>query len=283
MINVTRYVRNDFQAFLKLYGLFAALLFSPGLSAESLFDAHLHYSTADAQVMSPQAVIERLDDNRIRYAAVTGTVSQVTALYRHAPDRIIPLLSLYRSQADKATWPHDATLPSYLEAELKAGHWRGIGEMHIFASDRHSPVFRRIVEIAASQRLPLLIHGDPAVIDTVYDIAPGQAVIWAHAGTFPYPDIIADYLQRYPALSIDLSMRDQRIAPGGQLDDDWYQLFFDYPDRFMVGVDTYSPQRWKDFEPAVAVMRNWLSQLPADIADRLSYKNAAAVFTSSSK
>lgn len=255
------------------------LLLSPGLNAEPLFDAHLHYSAADAKVLSPQAVIARLDHNHIRYAAVTGIpASQVMALYRYAPERIIPLLGLYRSQNEKISWPNDASLPSYMATELKQGHWRGIGELHIFARDRHSPVFKRIVEIASSQQLPLLIHGDPAVIDTIYDIAPDQAVIWAHAGTFPYPDLVADYLRRYPALSIDLSMRDERIAPDGRLDDAWYQLFMDHPDRFMVGVDTYSQQRWNNFDSAVAVMRNWLSQLPADVAERLAFANAAAVF-----
>jgi hypothetical protein len=261
------------------YCLFAVLLLPPGLNAGPLFDAHLHYSADDARILDSQAVIACLDRNGIRYAAVTSTPSsQVTALYRHAPDRIIPLLGIYRSQNDKISWPNDATLPSYVEAELKQRHWRGIGELHIFARDRHSLVFRRIVEIASSQRLPLLIHGDPAVIDTVYDISPEQPVIWAHAGTFPYPDLIANYLRRYPALSIDLSMRDERIAPDGEIDDSWYQLFIDYPERFMVAVDTYSLQRWKDFDSAVTLMRNWLAQLPDDVAARLSYGNAATVY-----
>jgi len=259
--------------------LFLLWLLSPGIDAGALFDTHLHYTAADAKALSPQAVITRLDNNNIKYAAVTGTpASQVTALYRHAPDRIVPLLGLYRGENDKTSWLHDVSLLSYIEAALKQGHWRGIGELHLFAGDRHNPVFRRIVEIAASQQLPLLIHGDPAVIDTVYDIAPEQAVIWAHAGTFPYPDLIADYLQRYPSLSVDLSMRDQRIAPDGELDDAWYQLFINYPDRFMVGVDTYSPQRWKNFDPAVTMIRNWLAQLPDDIAERIACGNAVTVF-----
>ena len=288
MINLNKWLNIKysvhFNSHFYSYGLLALLLLSPGLNAEPLFDAHLHYSTDDAKALSPQAVITRLNHNRIRYAAVTGTpASQVTSLYRYAPDRIVPLLSLYRSKNDKITWPNDVSLPSYVETELKQGHWRGIGELHIFARDRHSMVFRRIVEIASSQQLPLLIHGDPAVIDTVYDISPEQPVIWAHAGTFPYPDLIADYLSRYPALSIDLSMRDERIAPDGTLDDAWYQLFIDYPDRFVVGVDTYSSQRWKNFDSAVAEIRNWLVQLPDDVAERFSYGNAAAVFGSDDK
>ena len=116
------------------------------------------------------------------------------------------------------------------------------------------------------------------MIDTVYEQAPGHPVIWAHAGTFPYPDLVADYLTRYPALRVDLSVRDERIAPGGNLQDDWYELFVRFPDRFMVGVDTFSESRWKHFDQAVRRIRQWLNSLPDDIARRLSYGNAAALF-----
>ena len=264
--------------------LLVLLLLPFGLNAEPLFDTHLHYSVADARVFSAQDIITRLDDNSVRYAVVIGSpASHTTALYKHAPERIVPLLSIYRGKNDKVSWLNDASLPPYVEAILKQGNWQGIGELHIFASDRHSPVFRRIVEIASSRQLPLLIHGDPAVIDTVYDIAPKQPVIWAHASTFPYPDLIADYLQRYPDLSIDLSMRDERIAPMGQLDDAWYELFVTYSNRFMVGVDTYSVSRWQNYDAAVAAMRNWLAQLPDEIAAQLAYGNAATLFKKSKR
>ena len=254
-------------------------LLPASLSAEALFDAHLHYNATHATQFSPQQIIAKLEHNDIRQAVVSGTPASHTAsLYRQAPGRIVPLLGVYRSQADKITWPNDATLAERVEADLDKGNWRGIGELHIFASERHSPVFRRIIEIATQRRLPLQIHGDPAVIDTVYDVSPSQAVIWAHAGTFPYPDLLADYLQRYPALSIDLSVRDDRIAPDGQISDDWYELFIRFPDRFMVGVDTFSLSRWQHFDAAVATLRNWLGQLPDDVAKRLAYDNAALFF-----
>jgi predicted TIM-barrel fold metal-dependent hydrolase len=137
--------------------------------------------------------------------------------------------------------------------------------------------------MAAQRRLPLQLHADPAVIDTVYDIAPGLPVIWAHAGTFPYPDLVADYLQRYPALHVDLSVRDGRIAPDGTIDDDWYELFMRFPGRFMIGVDTFSLSRWQDFDNVVATIRHWLAQLPEDVATKLAYDNAAALFGKSGK
>lgn len=255
------------------------VLLSSSLNASPLFDAHLHYSAVDAAQFSPQQIINKLDKNGIRNAIVTGTPPSHTAnLFRHAPQRIVPFLGVYRSHEDKANWPNDATLPTRIESELERTKWRGIGELHIFAKDRHSPVFRRIVEIANQHQLPLQIHGDPAVIDTVYDIKPSQTVIWAHAGTFPYPDLISDYLQRYPALYVDLSVRDERIAPNGRINDEWYELFVKFPGRFLVGVDTYSLSRWNDFDAAVATMRNWLAQLPDDIARQLAYGNAAALF-----
>ena len=141
-----------------------------------------------------------------------------------------------------------------------------------------SPVFRRIVTLAVDHDLPLALHADPAVIDTLYEIAPDHPVIWAHAGTYPYPDLVADYLQRYPALHIDVSVRDERIAANDEIADDWYELFATYPDRFMVGVDTFSLARWHDFDTAVARIRQWLALLPNEIRTRLAYDNAAAFF-----
>lgn len=261
---------------------FLGVLFPLSLIAQPLplFDSHLHYSQYDAESISPQAVVQKLDKNGVRYAAVTGTpATHVRALHQYAPDRIVPLLSVYRHHGDKESWTKDRSLPDYVEKELARGHWRGIGEIHIFAKERHSLVFQQVVEIASRQRLPLLIHGDPAVIDAVYEMRPDQRVVWAHAGTFPYPDLVADYLQRYPMLMIDLSKRDERVAPDGELDDAWYELFVSYPDRFMVGVDTYSLGRWNDFDGAVATTRHWLDQLPDDVARKLSYENAAVLFS----
>ena len=254
------------------------LLVPASLHALPLFDSHLHYDAADAAQFDPQQIIGKLADNDIRHAVVTSTpASHAAGLYRHAPERILPFLSVYRSDADKLQWQNDASLPTRVAAQLEQGIWRGIGELHIFARDRHSPVFQHIIKLAAQHKLPLQIHADPAVIDSVFELEPAQTVIWAHAGTFPYPDLVADYLQRYPSLYVDLSVRDERIAPNGQISDEWYELFIRFPGRFMVGVDTFSPARWEDFDAVVAGIREWLDQLPPDVARQLAHDNAAAV------
>ncbi len=251
--------------------------------ATPLFDVHLHYNQTDAYSISPIDVVSILKRNNVRYAVVTSRPPELAAqLYRQAPDIIIPMLGIYQTHEDKSRWFNDSYLPDRLEAKLKKGAWRAIGELHIFAEQRYRPVFKKIIQLAVDYRLPLNIHADPAVIDTVYQWAPGHPVIWAHAGTFPYPDLLADYLQRYTQLHVDLSVRDERIAPGGKLSDDWYELFVKFPARFMVGVDTYSTARWKRFDQVADKIRNWLSQLPPGIAHKIAFANADRVLRGSS-
>jgi predicted TIM-barrel fold metal-dependent hydrolase len=188
------------------------------------------------------------------------------------------MLGVYRTPADKATWMDDVGLPHRVEQALADGPWRAVGELHLFAEDRRSPVFLRIVELATSRGLPLQLHCDPAVIDTLFEQVPEATVIWAHAGAYPYPPLIRDYLQRYPGLHVDLSVRDQRIAPDGRLDPQWELLLLEYPGRFMVGVDTYSTERWHAFHEVVSRIRNWLDQLPVEVSGAIAYRNAARVF-----
>ncbi|MDZ7660769.1 amidohydrolase family protein [Thiohalophilus sp.] len=263
-----------------LLPLLTVLLFTTAVHAERpLFDTHLHYNEADARTLTPEQIVNILRHEHIQHAVVTSTPPQHAAmLFEHDPQRIIPFLGIYRQSEDKQNWHQDSLLPDYVEQQLEDGPWRGIGELHIFAKHRHSPVLHRLVQLAARHNLPLLMHCDPAVIDTLYEIEPGVTVIWAHAGTYPYPDLLDDYLQRYPRLYIDVSVRDDRIAPDGMLADTWYNLFIQHPEKFLIGVDTYSTQRWREYGKVVKIIRTWLSQLPADVADKLSHQNADRLF-----
>lgn len=260
--------------------LLAGLLLAPPAGAvQPLFDAHLHYSAGDARALSPAQVLEILDRNGVTRAVVSGTPpGHTAALHAHAPDRIVPFLSVYRGEADKAGWPLDEALPDRVERALEAGPWQGVGELHIFAAHRHSPVFRRIVASATKRGLPLQLHGDPAVVDALYEQAPDATVIWAHAGAHPFPPLLADYLDRYPSLYVDLSVRDERVAPGGVLDPEWAALLMEYPDRFLVGVDTFSTDRWLRFGPVTERIRAWLAQLPPEVAQALAHRNAQRLF-----
>ena len=264
-----------------LAALIALLPTLPAVATQPLFDTHLHYNADTARRYTPAQIIITLERNGISHAAVTGQPPEnVLVLHDVAPGLIIPLLGVYRSAADKETWTQDAGLPARLEQRLRDEPWRGVGELHLFAEQGRNPVFLRVVELALQYDKPLLLHCDPAVIDSLYAHSPTVRVVWAHAGAYPYPDLLRDYLDRYPRLLIDLSMRDARIAPEGELDPDWERLLWEYPDRFMVGVDTYSVARWDEYAEAAARIRQWLAQLPEAVATRIAYRNAARLFTS---
>ena len=246
---------------------------------KTIFDTHIHYNTSDAALNSPANFLQILDRNHITRAIVIGTPgSHMTSLYRAAPNRIMPFLSVYLAPKDKQHWHQKETIPQWLSQQLDKGSWVGIGELHLFAVHRASPVFKAIVKLASKRNLILQMHADPVVIDTLYEYSPEARVIWAHAGAYPYPPLLRDYLTRYPNLTIDLSVRDDLIAPGGKLDSEWEELFMDYSDRFMVGVDTYSPKRWAKFDSVIQQINSWLMQLPEAVAQDLAYRNAVRLF-----
>jgi len=132
------------------------------------------------------------------------------------------------------------------------------------------------VEIAAERELVLMIHGDVAIIDRVFEISPRVDVLWAHLGTDPDPTILRAALARHPEhLFIDTSVRDERFLDNDdQLLAEWRALFVDHPNRFVVGVDTYSLARWERFAAAADTIRQWLNQLPDSVARRLARENA---------
>ena len=273
-----RYSRNH-----SLFVVLAAMAFSSSVLAVSpVFDAHLHYNREDTARYSPEDILSILGENGVDRAVVTGRPARLAMqLQELAPHRIIPILGVYRNLADKSTWMYDNSLPVRVEHQLAEKYWRGIGELHIFARDRNSPVFLRLVELAAAHRMPLLMHCDPVVIDALFEHAPDVTVIWAHAGAYPYPPLLRDYLERYPGLHMDLSVRDDRIAPSGEIESSWELLLMEFPDRFLVGVDTYSTARWKDYPKVIARIRAWLKQLPPEAAEAISYKNGERLFPGS--
>jgi hypothetical protein len=244
-----------------------------------LIDAHLHYSSVDAAQLRPADVIALLDRQRVQAAVVSGRPGPLSALYRSAPERILPFLSVYETPADKRDWMQDSDLPARVEQWLERGIYRGIGELHLFAQDRDSSVLAELVALAEARGSMLLIHGDAAVVDTVFAQAPALTVLWAHLGTEPRPAAVAPMLMRHPRLYVDTSVRDGRFVDrDGCLRPEWRDFFIDYADRVLIGVDTHWPPRWQRFGTVTAEIRDWLAQLPTPVAEKLAYRNAARLF-----
>ena len=61
------------------------------------------------------------------------------------------------------------------------------------------------------------------------------------------------------------------------MDPDWRALFEAFPERFMIGTDTYTPERWYYVADHAKWSREWLASLPEPLARRIGYENAEAL------
>jgi hypothetical protein len=84
-------------------------------------------------------------------------------------------------------------------------------------------------------------------------------------------------LAKYPNLWCDLAFRTDH-ASGGKVDPEWRKAFLAHPDRFLVGTDSFTPERWHYVEPHARWSREWLADLPPAVAERIAWKNGEALF-----
>lgn len=258
--------------------LAAVLLARPAAAADELpiFDAHIHYSHDAWTMLPPDEAIAVLRKAGLRRALVSSSSDDGTQkLYDAAPDLIVPELRPYRSRGELSTWLHDPTVIQHLEDRLARYKYVGIGEFHVYGADADLPVMRRVVELAKQHGLILHLHGDAEAIDRVFAQDPGAHILWAHSG-FDRPERLRAMLSKYKTLWADLAVRSDH-ASDGKLNPEWRQLFADFPDRFMLGTDTYTPERWYYVAEHASWSRAWLTDLPRDLAERLAYRNAEAL------
>jgi hypothetical protein len=104
-------------------------------------------------------------------------------------------------------------------------------------------------------------------------------LIWAHTGIGGAPVARVDELfAKYPVLMGELSYRPGLTCEGGKLCAPWRELLLKYPGRFVIGSDTWVNQRWDSYDDLMAGYRAWLGDLPADVARRIAWGNAATLF-----
>jgi hypothetical protein len=249
------------------------------LAAQELpiFDAHIHYSHDSWESVPPKQAIELLRKAGVRRALVSSSNDDgQQKLYAEAPDLILPSLRPYRSRGDISTWVRDETVVPYLEDRLKRHRYVAIGEYHVYGADADLPVVRRTVQLAKQYRIYLHSHSDADAIERQFKQDPAARILWAHSG-FDRPERVREMLRRYRNLWCDLAWRTDH-APGGKLDPDWRAAFLEFPDRFMVGTDTPTPERWHYIAEHARWVRTWLSELPREVAERIAFRNGEAVF-----
>jgi hypothetical protein len=256
------------------------LLGVPGLAGASelpIFDAHLHYSHDAWTVVPPKEAIALLKKAGVKRALVSSSDDDGTQkLLAEAPDVIIPELRPYRTRGDISTWTKDEGVLRYVEERLKKSRYVAIGEFHLYGADADLPIPRRIVQLAKQHGLLLHAHSDVEAIERIFQQDPGARVLWAHAG-FENPAKVREMLRKHKNLWADLAFRSDQGA-GGTVPPEWREAFAEFPDRFMVGTDTFTPERWHYVIEHATFSRAWLATLPSDLAERIAWKNGETLF-----
>ncbi|MES2040670.1 MAG: amidohydrolase family protein [Pseudomonadota bacterium] len=265
-----------------LWTCILALMSASASAAEPLpiFDAHMHYNIEARSTWSPQRVIALWRQLGIRAVLATSRPNDGTLdlIAQNAPDiKIIPFLRPYRVQPDRHDWFANPEIERFVEKELQRGIYRGIGEFHIFGKDADAPYMAKIARLAKTRDLWLHAHSDEDAIERILHHAPGVKLIWAHTGMSTSLDKVEAMFAQYPNLVGELSFRSD-LEQNGSLNPQWKRLFLRYPDRFVLGTDTWVTSRWDDVPQLMAFYRRMLSELPADIAERIAYKNGLAMF-----
>jgi hypothetical protein len=245
-----------------------------------IFDAHIHYSRDAWSLFSVDEVLAILDEAGVYKAFVSSTPDEGTLqLAEAAPDRIVLNLRPYRTSSDIGTWTQDNSVLPYLRERLDLRSYRGIGEFHLLSGDvERAEVPRGVAALAAERDLVLQAHADAAALEELLQVRPDIRVLWAHAGMSGSPRTVRQMLDLHPNLWVELALRGD-VAPGGVLDAEWAALFSDYPDRFMIGTDTWIPSQWTRLPGLMANVRTWLRQLPLDVAVAIAYGNAERVLS----
>ena len=258
--------------------LLLAFAACPAFAAElPIFDAHVHYSHDAWEVVPPKEAIALMRRAGVKRALVSSSGDDGNQmLYAEAPDLILPSLRPYRLRSDVSTWVRDDDIARHMEERLSKYRYVAVGEFHLYGADADLPVPRRMVELARRHNLVLHAHSDIDAIERLFKQWPQARILWAHSG-FDRPDKVREMLARHRNLWCDLAFRNDH-GSGGKVHPDWKVLFGAFPDRFMVGTDTYTPERWPYIVEHANWSRQWMKDLPADLAERIAYRNADALF-----
>ena len=243
-----------------------------------IFDAHIHYSRPDWDVVAVDRVLTILREANVRRAIVSSTPDDGTLkLYDRAPALVVPFLRPYRSRDDMSGWGRDPAIAAYVEERLKRGVYKGVGEFHLGAADADGPTVKRVAELAAQHNLFLQAHVDEVTVEKLLTLYPRVRILWAHAGMSSSAATVGGLLDRFPMLWVELALRSD-VAPGGTLDPAWRTLFVRHSDRFLVGTDTWVTSRWDSLVGGMKDVQRWLAQLPRDVAERIAYRNGERLF-----
>jgi hypothetical protein len=178
------------------------------------------------------------------------------------------------------------------------------------------PLFLKLADIAAQRDVPIEIHMEAikrdrptperlldrssanpptlaANIDRFRNLLAANRkarIVWAHVGWDNTGErtvaLCRDLLAENPNLYMNTKIHPTGGARNRLLDDagmavpEWIELVRQFPDRFLVGSDTFhtAPSVNMRREPGFPGVRRWVDQLPAEVVHRVAIENAQRVY-----
>jgi len=268
---------------------FAALLVTlPAHAAEppiEIFDAHMHYNWEPKPFYQPDEVLALFKKHHVTGILATSRPNTGTNVLMDAKKdgkadglQIVPFIRPYRVRADIQTWFNDPTIFDLVQEEYQRGYYRGVGEFHLTGKDAASPWVKKTVDFAVEHDLYIHAHADDEAVEILMRHNSRAKIIWAHTGFSLATSRVAAMLATYPNLWGELSYRSGITGAGGELTPEWRGLFEKYPDRFLLGSDTWINERWASYGDIMAGYRGWLKQLPQGVAKQIAHGNARRLF-----
>lgn len=250
-----------------------------------IFDAHMHYNWEPKPYYQPDEVLEVFRKNRVTGILATSRPNTGThvlmddkAKGKAGDLQVVPFIRPYRVRADIGSWFNDPVIFDLVQEEFKRGYYRGVGEFHLTGKAADTEMVKKTVDFAVVNNLYLHAHADDEAVEILMRQNPRAQIIWAHTGFSLAPDRVAAMLIKYPKLWGELSYRSGIVDGSGKLTPQWRVLFERYPDRFLLGSDTWVPERWASYADIMDGYRAWLAQLSPSVAKQIAHGNARALF-----
>ncbi len=193
-----------------------------------IFDSHLPYNhQGPAPFFALDQVLDTFKRNNVGGIVANSRPNRGTQMLVEAKPPglwVVPFIRPYRVESDVQTWSDDPAIFAMIEEEYKRGYYKGVGEFHIYGEAAQKPLVRKTVDFATERDLFVLAHCDERALAIMLANNPKAKMIWAHTGFSTAVEQVRDFLDKHPALMMELSYR-SGIAEGGGIAPEWRALF----------------------------------------------------------
>ena len=154
--------------------------------------------------------------------------------------------------------------------------------MDLVAEEMQTPEW--FVEM--SENNPETLQENLATFERLLDYNINTQIVWAHVGSDTTgvltPTLVAELLEKHPNLIAQLRLSGApvespyNILYKGKISEEWITVLTTYPDRFILGSDTFFGNEEEERAQKNAAL--FLSQLPEDVAMSIACENTVRIY-----